>query len=296
MNRLLTPLFLCASLLLSPCLAARPDAQDPSVTITPLKGGLQLLRGRGGNVLLSLGEDGILQVDTDYPEYAAAYEQAIKSLGGERPRFIINTHWHGDHVGGNAFWGERDAVIVAHQAVRERMSTRQEMKRFQRIVEPSPAPALPLVTYADALVLHVNGDTVEVQHYPRGHTDGDSVVFFVEQNVVHMGDHMFNGAFPFVDLGSGGNVLAFTRNVAAILQRVDDQTIVVPGHGALASSADLQQYHQMLVETTAEVRAMASRSESREAILEQGLDDKWQSWGRGFIDEPSWIGFILDSL
>lgn len=286
-----------ALLLASLVAGAQAETAVPTVSSTPIKGSLHLLQGKGGNVLASVGEDGILIIDDDYTEYAAAYHQALQALAGSEglPRFVINTHWHSDHVGGNAYWGERGAVILAHTNVYQRMSTRQEMKLFDRVVEPSPAPALPVVTYGDALALHFNGDQLEVQHYPRGHTDGDSIVFFIEENVVHMGDHYFKDRFPFVDIGSGGNVKQYTANVASVLNRIDDATVIVPGHGAtLATRADLARYLQMLETTTALVESKLEQGMATTAIAEQGLGDEWQSWGEGFIKEAAWISFIAD--
>ena len=270
----------------------------PSVKTTPLTGNLYLLKGRGGNVVASVGEDGILLVDADYGEYASAYQSALSDIfdGEAKASYVINTHWHGDHVGGNAYWGERGAVIMAQSNVYSRMSTRQEMKAFNRVVEPSPKAALPVVTYGDAIALHFNGDDVEVQHAPRSHTDGDSVVYFSAHNVVHMGDLFFKDRYPFVDLGSGGNVLSFTENVASVLARVDDDTLIVPGHGQLANRSDLQRYHEMLVTTTATVKAKLAQGMSVAAIAEDGLGDDWVAWDSGFISTEAWVGFIAASL
>ncbi len=285
-----------AALSLTPFSSAQEE--PPSVTVTPLKGPLHLMQGRGGNVVVSIGEDGVLLVDDDYAPYAPAYQQAIANLTESdiEPRFVLNTHWHGDHTGSNAFWGERGAVIMAHTNVRQRMSTRQEMKALGRVVEPSPKVALPVVTYGDSLAVHFNGDDIEVQYYPRGHTDGDSVVFYSRENVVHMGDLFFKDAFPFVDIGSGGDVFGYADNVEALLARVDDSTLVVPGHGSLANKADLARFHQMLVKTSAIVKSSLERGMTVEAISEQGLGEEWASWGKGFIDEAMWIGTIAASV
>lgn len=291
--------------LIAACLLSLPltghgqDSEDaPSVKTTPLKGSLYLLQGRGGNVVASVGDDGILIIDDDYTNYAAAYQDALDELAGDdaTPRFLINTHWHFDHTGGNTYWGERGAVIVAHDNVRERMSTRQEMKAFNRVMEPSPKAALPVVTYGDSLALHFNNDDVEVQHFPTGHTDGDSIVFFAAENVVHMGDHFFKDRFPFVDLGSGGNALGFAGNIGSVLSRIDDNTVVVPGHGDIADKEDLQRYHDMLTTTIALVRAGLDEGKSVEQIAAEGLGEEWVSWGSGFINEQAWISFIAGSL
>ncbi len=276
--------------------AVAAHGQDtPTVTTTPIKDGLYLLQGRGGNVMASTGSDGVLLVDDDYPQYQPAYLEAVQALGYDGVRFIINTHWHGDHAGGNAAWGESGSVILAHDNVRQRLSTRQDMKLFKRVVEPAPRSAWPLVTYEDSLALHVNGETVEVKHYPQGHTDGDSMVFFVRSNVVHAGDHFFKDSFPFVDMDSGGSVGGFVENIAVLLQTVDDETVIVPGHGGLANRADLERYHQMLVETRDAVQTMQAQGMDLEAIQAVGLDARWESWGSGFIDTDRWISFIVTS-
>ena len=277
---------------------AETEAPELNVKVTPIKANLYLLKGRGGNVVASVGDDGILIIDDDYAEHGPAYHKALKTISNTAgvPRLVLNTHWHSDHVGGNAYWGERGSVIVANANVYQRMSTRQDMKFFDNVVEPRPAVALPMLTYGDAITLHFNHDELRVQHFPRGHTDGDSVVFFAGENVVHMGDHYFKDAFPFVDIGSGGNALGLTANVAAILEQIDAETVVVPGHGAIATRAELANYHRMLVTTTERVRSQLAQGLSVDAIIEQGLGAQWNSWGQGFIKESAWIGFIAASL
>lgn len=276
---------------------ARAAEQAPTVTASAINDSLYLLQGKGGNVLASIGDDGILIIDDDYQEYALAHHQALKELTSSEglPRFVINTHWHFDHVGGNQYWGSRGAVIMAHENVYQRMSTRQEMKVFGRVVEPSPRPALPVVTYDQSSTLRFNNQQIELQHFAAGHTDGDSVAFFLEDNVVHMGDHYFKDRFPFVDVGSGGNVFSYTANVAEILKRIDDKTVVVPGHGSLANRADLIRYLDMLETTSAEVSARLDQGQTVEQITRQGLGEKWAGWGQGFINEAAWISFIAAS-
>jgi glyoxylase-like metal-dependent hydrolase (beta-lactamase superfamily II) len=271
------------------------EAQEaPRVTSTALKSGLHLLQGRGGNVVASIGEDGVLMIDDDYGEYAEAYHEALRSLQGSDalPRFIVNTHWHGDHTGSNAYWAERGAVIVAQDNVYQRMSTRQEIKAFGRVVEPSPRIALPVVTYTDSSMLRFNNEQIELMHLPNGHTDGDTVVFFVKANLVHTGDLFFKDRYPFVDIDSGGNAKQFAANVAEILQRVDEQTVIVPGHGSLAQKADLERYLEMLKTSIALVTDKLDSGMTLEQITSEGLDPQWSSWGEGFIDEAKWIGFI----
>lgn len=273
------------------------QAAEVAVKVEPLRGPLHLLHGRGGNVVASVGLDGVLLIDNDYAELGEAYEKALSELTNSKiaPGFIINTHWHGDHTGNNEFWGYRGAVMVAHRNVRHRLSTPQEMKALDMKVEPSPRIALPIITFRDSLALHFNDDDIEVQHYPKGHTDGDSVVFYSKQNVVHTGDLFFKDAFPFVDLDSGGSVAGYIINVEALLQKLDDKTMVVPGHGSLATKADLERYLEMLKQTRAVVHSKLLKGTSLDKIVAAGLGKKWQSWGSGFISEEKWIRTIAAS-
>lgn len=278
--------------------AVAKEASNPSVNVTPIKGPLYMLKGRGGNVVASVGNDGVLLIDSDYAEYAEAHAEALAGLKSseDAPRFLLNTHWHFDHVGGNFYWGEQGTVILAHENIYQRMSTRQEMKAFDRVVEPSPPAALPVVTYADAIAVRFNGDTLQVQHFPSGHTDGDSMVFFTEQNVVHMGDHYFAGAFPFVDLGSGGNVFGFIANVEKALTMMDENTVVVPGHGPLSTRDDLQADLAAIKSSAEQVSKLLQEGKSVEDITAQGLGLDYADYGKGFIKEAAWISFVAGSL
>ncbi|WP_167854726.1 MBL fold metallo-hydrolase [Mangrovimicrobium sediminis] len=290
--------FCLATILVFPAAAGAAE-EAPRVKITPIKGPLYELQGSGGNVVASVGDDGVLLIDSDYAEYAPAYEAALAGLSSVpgAPRFLFNTHWHFDHVGGNAYWGEQGTLIAAHDNVYQRMSTRQEMKVFNRVVEPSPAAALPVITYADEVAVHFNGDLVRARHYPHGHTDGDSIIFFTGQNVVHMGDHVFKGAFPFIDIGSGGNAFSFIDNLRAVHGQVNDETVLVPGHGAgFLDRAGLAAYIEVLATTAEYTRAQLAAGKSVEEIAAQDWWEQYASYGQGFIDTASWVSFIAGSL
>jgi len=291
MTRTISLLLAAATAALSLTSLTAAAQTSPEVTVKALRGPLHLLQGRGGNVVASVGFDGVLLVDNDYPQYSQAYEDAIAKLAGSdlAPSFVLNTHWHGDHTGNNEFWGMRGAVIVAHRNVRERLSTPQEIPALDMRVEASPRFALPIVTFADSLALHFNGGDIEVQHYPAGHTDGDSVIYYSHDNVVHMGDHYFKDRFPFIDLSSGGSVAGYIDNVEAILARIDDDTLVVPGHGDLADKGDLERYLAMLEATRAAVRQSLQEGMDVQAIVAAGLGEEWAAWGEGFISEEQWI-------
>lgn len=271
-------------------------AEAPSFRITPVSEQVLLLQGKGGNIALLKGSQGMLLVDDDYRNLSPALKEELNRQGGlDALTYVINTHWHGDHTQGNFALGEH-ARIVAHDNVRSRLLTRQEIKLFNMVSEPYPESAVPSLTYDSTLTLHMNGETVKLVHYPGGHTDGDTVVFFEEANVVHTGDHFFNGFFPFVDVDSGGNVLQMADNVKVILDRINDDTRIIPGHGPLASKADLQAFHEMLVGTAAEVKAMKDQGMNLGQIQLKGLSDRWDAWTDGFLSTRVWIGIVYASL
>jgi len=259
---------------------------------------LLVLQGRGGNIALSRGQDGILVIDNDYADLGKALKQQIETLAGDSTlKFILNTHWHGDHTGNNESLNQTGNVtIVAHDNVRKRLSTRQEMPAFNRVVEAHPRSALPTITFPNSMTLHFNNETLTLQHYSNGHTDGDSVIFFEKNNVVHMGDHMFYPMFPFVDMASGGNAVSYAKNVGKVLAAIDSNTTVIPGHGPLTNKQGLMDFHNMLLSTIAEVKAMKTAGSTMKEIQSKGLNKKWAKWNGGFIKEPVWISFIYNSL
>ena len=269
------------------------DYSKVTVKATHLAGAVHMLEGSGGHIGVSAGPDGILIVDDQYEPLAEKIRAALSEINPGKLRFILNTHWHGDHTGGNVFFG-REAPIIAHANVLKRLSTRQEL--FGRVVEPLPPAGLPVVTFEEALSIHFNGEEIKVLHFPHGHTDGDSVVFFTGSNVVHMGDFMFAGMFPFVDLDHGGDVVGLSENIAKIIPMLRDDVKIIPGHGPLSTLGDLKDYHKMLVETTDFVRGGIKAGKSLDELIAAGVPDKWKSWGEGFIKTDKWIGTIHQSL
>lgn len=268
----------------------------PSFSQQQVKGPIQVLQGKGGNIGVLKGADGVLLIDNDYPDMSKALKKALKPFGGvESVRFVINTHWHGDHTGGNALLGP-ESLIVAHDNVRERLSRPQEVKLFNMKSPAYAEQALPEITYSQSLNLHFGGENLELVHYPGGHTDGDTVVFFRNSNVIHTGDHFFNGFFPFVDVDSGGNVLRMANNVADIIDRIDNDTVIIPGHGPIADKEDLKAFHTMLIGTYADVQTKIMDGMDLAEIQEQGLSELWQPWTKGFLDEKTWISIVYASV
>lgn len=269
------------------------DFSAVEVVTTPVRGSVFMLEGSGGNIGVCAGEDGVLMIDDQFAPLADKILGAVRKLGHGDPKFLVNTHHHGDHVGGNRIFGE-SATIFAHDNVRKRLSTVQRNSRGT--TRPSPKAALPVVTFADSLSFHFNGEEIRVLHLPQGHTDGDCAVYFSASNVAHLGDHFFAGRFPFVDLESGGDVLGLATNIGKVLEWLPEDAKIIPGHGPLSSREDLESYHRMLVDTTDAVKAGIAEGKSLDEIQKAGVASQWKSWGTGFIDEDRWLQMVYTSL
>jgi len=261
------------------------DDRFANVTIqtVPVAGNISMLVGSGGNIGVSAGEDGILIIDDQYAPLADRIRAALADLGSDSPEFILNTHFHGDHTGGNANFGA-SGIIVAHENVRGRL----------RAMNSEPV-SLPVVTFDDDVTIHFNGEDITLIHMPAGHTDTDSVVMFADSNVIHMGDHFFNGAFPFIDLANGGTVQGYLFNLEKALSWIADDTQVIPGHGPLGSKADLLTFYEVIKDTSTDIRVKKSLGMSKDEIVAEGLDPSLESWGAGFISEQRWIETVYDS-
>jgi glyoxylase-like metal-dependent hydrolase (beta-lactamase superfamily II) len=255
-------------------------------------------RGRGDcNIVASIGDDGTFIIDDQFAPLAPRIRTALAAIGGGEVRFVINTHWHGDHTGGNEAFGKGGAVIVAHDNVRKRMSNDQFMAAMDRKVEASPAAALPVVTFAEAVTLHLNGDTVRVVHVADAHTDGDALVKFEQANVLHMGDTFFNGGYPFIDAGSGGGIGGVLAAVDAGLEMADANTLVVPGHGKQTDRAKLASYGAMLKgyrDTIAKMKADGKTLEQVIAAKPTARTD--EQLGKGFIKPGQFVTFVYETL
>ncbi len=275
----------------------RPQTDWSKVEIktTKVAGNVYVLQGAGGNIGVSVGEDGILIVDDQFAPLADKIRASLKTLGQGKLRFILNTHWHGDHTGGNVAFGP-EAPIIAHDNVRKRMSSEQRSEFFKSTTPASPKEALPVVTFDQSLSVHFNGEEIRAIHFPHGHTDGDSVIFFTTSNVVHLGDDFFSGSFPFVDLDTGGSVGGLTKNIADLITKIPAGAKLIPGHGPVSTIDDLKAYHRMLVETTAIVRQKIAAKKSLDQIKGEGLPAEWKSWGAGFIKTDQWLELVYRSL
>lgn len=245
-----------------------------------VSGSVHMLVGAGGNIGVSIGEDGTLIIDDQYAPLAEKIIAALEDLGGNRPKLILNTHYHGDHTGSNPTMGTT-GTIISHDNVRVRLLAEENF----------PSSGLPVVTYDDNLNVHFNGETIEITHLPAGHTDGDSVVWFKQANVIHMGDHYFKERFPYIDIESGGDVDGFIANVEAVLARLPQDIQVIPGHGSLSTRAELASTIAVVKATANKVRQDLDSGRSSADIIAD-LNNNYASWGSGFISAERWVQIV----
>ena len=272
---------------------AQQNMDTVKIKSTHVAGNVHMLEGRGGNIGVSVGDDGILIVDDQFALLADKIRAAIGKLGDGKLKFVLNTHWHGDHTGGNPVFG-RTATIIAHTNVRKRLINPNAVLGRER--EPMAKEGLPVITFDDALSIHFNGETIKAFHLPHGHTDGDIAILFTKSNVLHMGDDFFAGAFPFVDLNSGGNAVTLAENVGKLIEKLPRDVKIIPGHGPLSTLDDLKSYHAMLLETIGVVRSRIKAGKTLDQVKAEGLPDKWTEWGAGFISTDRWLEIIYRSL
>jgi cyclase len=261
-------------------------AQEKGVIkTTHVAGNVYMLEGRGGNIGVSVGEDGILIVDNQFANLAPQIEAALSELSKGELKFVLNTHSHGDHTGGNAHFGQK-ATIVAHDNVRTRLKNKSSMAKS----------ALPVITFKESSSVHFNGEEIRLLHLGAGHTDGDVIVWFTESNVVHMGDQFFNKRFPYIDLASGGRVAGYQKNVDLVLNGLPEGAKIIPGHGALADKQDLQIFSTMLKDTINPVRQAISLGKTLDQIKAAGVDEKYKIWAVGSINTSRWLQIVYNSL
>ncbi len=256
-----------------------------------------MLTGAGGNLGLSVGEDAVFLVDDQYAPMSSKIRAAVAAVSKKPVKFVVNTHWHDDHTGGNEALGKTDTVIVAHENVRKRMSTGQLIEFLGNNVKPFPKVALPVVTFTQDVRFHLNGDEISVVHVPSAHTDGDAFVHFKKDNVVHMGDLFFNKLYPFIDTSSGGRVEGVIAAVDKVLAQTNDATRFIPGHGPLASKADLLAYRSMLETISGRIRAMVAEGKTLEQVVAaKPTADFDPVWGKGFLPPAKFTELVYKNL
>ncbi len=295
MRSIFTAAIVAAALFPAPA-CAQPDPSKAEIKIEKIAPGVAVLFGAGGNIGLSYGVDGNAIVDDQYAPLTEKIVAAIRSVDPDPVRFVINTHWHGDHTGGNENFGKAGAVILAHDNVRVRMSSEQFLALFNEKVPPSPSAALPVVTFADGATLHLNGDTMRIIHVEHAHTDGDSLVRWQKANVLHMGDTFFHKmSFPFIDLDSGGSIDGMIAAVEEGLKLADERTRIIPGHGPVASRAELAAYRDMLADVRGKVAAGIAAKRTIEQIKAERIVARY-GMPDGFMKPDAFVETVYRSL
>lgn len=281
----------------SPLVLAQEDYSNVQVVAEPVASNIFMLKGAGGNIGVLVGEQGVLMIDDQYEPLADKIKAAINKLSVKPLRFLFNTHWHFDHTGGNDQFNAPGVVMIAQQNVRSRMLAGGEIKAFGKTVPAASANALPELTYKDGISLHFAGESIEATAVKSGHTDGDSIVYFKDSNVVHMGDLFFNGVFPFVDLSSGGSVTGLLQALDGALPRMDDKTKVIPGHGALSDKAELQEYRDMVAASITAIKPLKQAGKSLEQVKAmKPMAPLMAQWNGGFIKADVWTSFVYASI
>lgn len=273
------------ALALAPAVAtAQRDFSKVEIKATRLGESTYMLTGAGGNMGLSVGEDAVFLIDDQFAPLTPKITAAIAGITKQPVKFLLNTHWHYDHTGGNENFGRAGAIIVAHDNVRKRMSTEQVIEFFKMPIKAAPKAALPVVTFDSTLSFHLNGEEIRAIHVPRAHTDGDTIVHFLGSDVVHMGDVYFNGFYPFIDTSAGGTVDGVIAACDQVLGIATDRTKIIPGHGPLSNTAELRAYRDMLAAISSRIKKMVAEGRKLEDITASKVTaDFDEKWGKGFI-------------
>lgn len=277
--------------------AQERDFSKVTIKTTKVAEGIYMLEGAGGNIGVSVGDDGVIVIDDQFAPLSPKIQAAITAITKKPIKFVINTHWHGDHTGGNENMANAGAVLVAHDNVRKRLSAGQFMEAMKTQVPPAPAKALPVVTFSTDTTLHFNGEDIHIMYVGPAHTDGDSIVVFPKAKVIHMGDTFMTVSYPFVDLGSGGNFDGYIAVADKVTAMADDSFKIIPGHGALSVKADLKGWSDMLKAIRARVKKAADAGKNLEAIQKAGLTKDWdEKWGKAFITPDQIVEFAFKAI
>lgn len=290
MNRL-TLKILCAACALLPALGIAQDFSSVEIRTTRVSDGLYALQGSGGNLGLVVGDKGAFLIDDQYAPLTDKIIAAVAEVTDQPIRFVFNTHWHGDHTGGNENMDAAGALIVAHDNVRKRMSAGQFMAFFESEVPPAPSGALPVVTFNDRVTFHIGGNTVHAIHVPDAHTDGDAIVHLEEANAIHTGDIVFYGLYPFIDYDSGGSLAGMIEATDRVLALADDDTAVISGHGGpVINNTQLKEYRSMLATVHERLVALIYAGKTLEEVQAAGVTSEFdEKWGQGFIGPERWV-------
>lgn len=281
--------------------AQEQDFSKVQIKVTKVAGNIYMLEGAGGNIAASVGEDGIVIVDDQYAPLADKIQAALKNLGitAKPVRFVINTHYHGDHTGGNEPFANTGSTVIAQDNVRKRLETGGPAGNGGSVkmeFKPAPKGALPIITFEHDVTVHLNGEDIRALHFPAGHTDGDAVIFFPKNNVVHMGDDFVRYGFPFIDVTAGGSVQGMIAATEKVSAQLPADVKVIPGHGSLSNLEDVRAYTKMLKETSAVVQKAIDEKKTVEQMKQEKILEPWSKWAGGFVDADKFIETLYNSL
>jgi cyclase len=277
--------------------AQAPNYDSVKVVTTPAGSGVYMLQGAGGNIALAVGDDFAFLVDDQFAPLSQKILAAVKAVTDKSVKFLVNTHWHGDHSGGNENMANSGIIIVAHDNVRTRMSTEQFNAAFNNRTPASPKAALPVVTFGETAAFYLGGETIHAVHVPPAHTDGDVILHFTRANTIHMGDVYFNGNYPYIDLSSGGSFEGVIGAVNAALAYVNDDTKIIPGHGALSNKAEMVSYRDVLIKIRDRVGALIKQGKTKEQVIAAKPSAEWDAkWGTGFMKPDVFMGIVYESM
>ena len=284
------------------CLLTAAQDQDFSkvqLKVSKVAGSVYMIEGAdAGNIGASIGEDGIVIVDDQYAPLADKIQAALKGITDKPIRFIINTHYHGDHTGGNEYF-QKQAPIIAHDNVRKRLETGGAAGNGGSLHfedKPQPKGALPIITFDHDVTVHLNGEDIRALYFPAGHTDGDSIIFFPKSNVVHMGDDFVTYGFPFIDVVAGGSIDGMIDGVEKVLAQVPPDVKIIPGHGSVSSVQDVRIYLEMLKSTRDAVAKALHEGKSLDQMKQARLLDPWKKYSGEFVNEDAFLETLYDSL
>ena len=279
------------------------DFSKVQIKATKVSGSIYMLEGAGGNIAASIGEDGIVIVDDQFAPLAEKIQASLRSLGvTDKPvRFVINTHYHGDHTGGNAPFANSGSTVIAQDNVRKRMATGGTAGNgpggsVHVDSKPAEKTALPIITFEHDVTVHLNGEDIRALHFPAGHTDGDSIIFFPKNNVVHMGDDFVRYGFPFIDVNSGGSVQGMIAAMEKATAQLPADVKVIPGHGQLSNLDDVREFTKMLRETSAVVQKALDEHKTLAQMKQEKILEPWKKWSGDFVNTDAFIETLYNSL
>ena len=284
-------------ILVSGSALAQQDFSSVTIRSTRLAKGIYMLEGSGGNIGLAAGDGGVLLIDSQYGALTEKILEAVTKITDKPVRFLLDTHWHSDHTDGNLNLARNGATIIAHENVRKRLAGGQHMSALGVDIPPAPAEALPVLTFTGGITFHLNGEEVEVFHPRTGHTDGDAVVLFRNSNIVHTGDLFFNGLYPFIDADCGATLDGYIAGIDAILERIDGDTKIIPGHGPLSNKSEYKKFRDMLATIRDRVKKMVGEGKTVDEIVAAKPTAEFDDvWGKGFMPPDQWVRMVAGMM